>query len=180
MKYKVDGILLVEGSGDSSFLSSFLETEIFITNGYEIPEKTIMFLKQASNKKKIILLTDPDEAGKEIRSKVQKQLSVYDVYVDIKKCNKKGKHGVAECTKDEILEKLKPFLKEKENNESKKKIQSSFLYINDLNNDNFYLFLEKKYSIYKSNIKQIIRMMNILELDEIKVLNEYKEWLNGN
>ena len=45
MKLFFDGIIVVEGKNDASYLSSFVDTIFAITNGYEIPQKEIEFLK---------------------------------------------------------------------------------------------------------------------------------------
>ena len=46
MKLFFDGIIVVEGKNDASYLSSFVDTVFVITNGYEIPQKEIEFLKE--------------------------------------------------------------------------------------------------------------------------------------
>ena len=111
MKYIVDGLLVVEGINDEAFLSSFLDVEIVTTNGYDIPKEEVSYLLEISKLKKIIIFTDPDEAGIKIRERLNKLLpNSINLTIDINKCNKHNKHGVAECTKEEILNVLKPYL----------------------------------------------------------------------
>ena len=108
MKYYFDGIIVVEGRNDVSFLSSFIDSLFVVTNGYDIPIEEIEFLNNPRNKKPIIILTDSDEAGKEIRNRLNKCLNnPINVSVDILKCDKNGKHGVAECDKAEVINVLK-------------------------------------------------------------------------
>ena len=107
MKIFLDGILVVEGKEDTSYLSNYISSEIVTTNGFEIPKEKISYLKD----KKIIVLTDPDEAGLRIRQKLNELLpNSINVEVDIKKCIRNTKNGVAECDIDEVLTKLKPFI----------------------------------------------------------------------
>ena len=102
MKY-FDGVIVVEGKGDVSFLSSFINAEYVILNGYDMPESTIDYLLHLKNRK-IVVLTDPDEAGKTIEKRMKNTGLKYEYkLVDISKCNKHGKHGIAECSKEEIL-----------------------------------------------------------------------------
>lgn len=102
MKY-FDGVIVVEGTGDVSFLSSFINAEYVILNGYDMPKDTIDYLLHIKNRK-IVVLTDPDEAGKTIESRLFKTGLVYEYKkANIEKCNKRGKHGIAECSQDEIL-----------------------------------------------------------------------------
>ena len=62
-KINIDGVLIVEGKDDVSYLSSFINALFFTTNGYDINTKKIAFLKEAAKVNKLIVFTDPDEAG---------------------------------------------------------------------------------------------------------------------
>lgn len=102
MKY-FDGVIVVEGKGDVSFLSSFIESEYVVLNGYDIPEDILDYLLHIKGRK-IVVLTDPDNAGFSIEKRLKNTGLTYDFKkVDPNKCNKHGKHGVAECEKEEIL-----------------------------------------------------------------------------
>lgn len=115
MRY-FNGVIVVEGKGDVSFLSSFIECEYVILNGYDMPSKTIDYLKNIRNRK-ILVLTDPDEAGILIESRIKTTGINYEyIKVDPSKCNKRGKHGVAECEKEEILRVLDRYLQSENSN----------------------------------------------------------------
>ena len=101
MKKIIDGIIVVEGINDVSYLSSLIDATFVSLNGLEI--NNLEFLKKAARNKHVYLLTDSDKEGERIRSKVKEAIpSVIDVIVDPKKCNRKGKHGVFECETAEI------------------------------------------------------------------------------
>ena len=68
-KIKIDGVLIVEGKEDVSYLSSFIDAHFFITNGYDLSKEKIDFLNQSSKVNTLIIFTDPDIAGEEIREK---------------------------------------------------------------------------------------------------------------
>ena len=115
MKMFLNGILVVEGKEDASYLSNYISSEIVVINGYEMSEATINYLKNKS----VILLTDPDEAGKRIRQKLNALLpNAINAEIDISKCVRNDKNGVAECDIDEILTRLKPFEINKSNGET--------------------------------------------------------------
>ena len=123
MKNFLSGILVVEGKEDASYLSNYISSEIVTTNGFEIPNEKISYLKD----KKVILLTDPDEAGKKIRQKLNEILpNSINVEVDIKKCVRNSKNGVAECDINEILTKLKPYIVEQIDTESDIKLSDLY------------------------------------------------------
>ena len=94
------GILVVEGKQDAAYLSNYIASEIVVVNGFEIPESVISYLKNKS----VLLLLDPDDAGHKIRQKLKNLLpDAIDVGIDISKCNRGNKKGVAECEINEIL-----------------------------------------------------------------------------
>lgn len=106
MRMILDGILVVEGKEDASYLSNYIVSEIVVVNGFEIDKDTIEYLSN----KKVIALLDPDDAGKRIRRTLNDLLpNITNVSVDIKKCTRGIKNGVAECEINEILSKLEPF-----------------------------------------------------------------------
>lgn len=111
MKHKVNGIIVVEGKTDVAFLNEFIDAEFVITNGSEIPVKTIDYLKKASQNRDIFVLTDPDSPGKRIRDILDCNIqNLHHCFVSKEHSIKKNKVGVAESTKDEVLNALKNFI----------------------------------------------------------------------
>ena len=74
MKKTINDVLVVEGTGDASYISTFVEALIIATNGYEIPEEELDFLRHLPQGKKAIILTDSDEAGYKIRKVLNDKL----------------------------------------------------------------------------------------------------------
>ena len=111
MKTKIDGIIVVEGKSDVAFLSQFIDAEFVITNGSEISEKTIEYLKNCQQNRNIFVLTDPDSPGKRIRDVLDAEIpNLKHCFVDKEKSIKKHKVGVAESTQEEVLNALKNFI----------------------------------------------------------------------
>lgn len=103
--------LVVEGKEDASYLSNYISSEIVVVNGFELDKNTLSYLKN----KQVILLLDPDEAGLKIREKLNKELpNSSNVEVDISKCDRGKKNGIAECQIEEILSKLREYAIEKD------------------------------------------------------------------
>ena len=91
MKKYLNSILVVEGKEDASYLSNYIDSEIVTVQGYEIPEATINYLKN----KKVIIFTDPDEAGKKIRERLNNSIrDAVNIEIDIKKCTRGSKPSV--------------------------------------------------------------------------------------
>lgn len=178
MKLHINGALVVEGIQDEAYLSSFLDVEIIKTNGYEIPLEEVLYLKELSKIKNIIVLTDSDEAGIKIRERLNNKIpNLINVCVDINKCNKNHKHGVAECEKEEIIKVLQGFI-------IKSPLKTGNLTTNDLFNLNITgskslnlkLLVINKFKLGKCNSKTLLKRLNYRQI----TLEEIKEAINGN
>lgn len=166
MKIYLDGILVVEGKEDASYLSNYISSEIVTINGFEIPKTTISYLKD----KRVIVLTDPDEAGLSIRKKLNALLpDAENVEIDINCCNKGIKKGVAECDIQELLTKLNPFsIQEKK---TKSDISISDLYnLGLMNNKDLRTKVCQKLNMGKCNSKTFYKRLlnNNISLEELR------------
>ena len=112
-KYYLDGVLVVEGKSDVSYLSSFIKTHYFITNGYDISDEKLEFLSRVSERRKVIIMTDNDKAGEDIARRIKTKISKVFVVKSAKIPRKSYKKcGVAETEYDAIIEALKDHLTE--------------------------------------------------------------------
>lgn len=159
MKTCLNRILVVEGKEDAAYLSNFYNSEIVAVNGFEMNSKTIDYLKN----KPLILLLDPDEAGKQIRQKLHSLLNDYvDVEIDISKCNRGSKNGVAECETNEILLKLEPYV-------CSKPVFNAVIQLSDL------------YNLGLSNDKELrMAVCDKLNLGKCNLKTFYKRLVNNN
>ena len=162
--------LVVEGTNDVSYLSSFIGGEIVSVNGLEVKKDTVEYLKELEKVKKIIILTDPDEAGEKIATKIRKELSNYEIVnVDITKCTRSKKNGIAECDKDEILSKLSGFLQEKP-------LKTEQLLLVDIENikGRYHVGNQdicNEFHLGNVNTKTMIKRLNALELSLVEIEN---------
>ena len=159
MKYYFNGIVVVEGKDDVAFLSSFLDAIYVTTRGNVIPKEEMDFIINC-NGVSIIVLTDSDAAGELIRERINKQLiNAINIKLDIDKCNKNNKHGVAESTAEEVINKLNLYLK-------KEKPQSGNITLSDLVNlkcDK--KILAKKLHLGLCNTKTLIKRINFKQIN---------------
>ena len=111
MKTIINGVIVVEGITDVSFLSQFIDAEFITTNGSEIPESTIDYLKKVQEKRDIFVLTDPDTPGKKIRDTLDQYIpNLKHCFISKENSIKKNKVGVAESTKEEVLNALDNYI----------------------------------------------------------------------
>lgn len=172
MKLYLDGILVVEGKEDASYLSNYVSSEIVVVNGYELAEQTLSYLKD----KKIIVMTDPDEAGIQIRKKINEIIpNSINVEVDINKCTRGKKSGIAECEIEEILKKLMLHVPPKIENVQNVKL-ADLQKIGLLNNVELRNYICGKINLGKCNNKQLIKRINSnkIKIENIeKIVKEY-------
>ncbi len=133
-KIKIALPIIVEGRYDKSTLASFVDATIITTGGFSIfnnKEKLALIKKLGENG--IIVLTDSDGGGKQIRSLLSSLLpkdKIFHLYIpQIKGKEKRKTHaskagflGVEGMKKDVILELLSPFENAKKRQKSAKTI----------------------------------------------------------
>lgn len=101
---KIKEVIVVEGKSDYTLLKSFLEADIIITNGSEISESTLELIKKANETRGVIVLTDPDYPGLQIRNKINNYTQgCKNAFVEKSKAIRGKKVGIAETRKEDIL-----------------------------------------------------------------------------
>ena len=174
-KINIDGVLIVEGKDDVSYLSSFVNALFFTTNGYDVSQEKIAFLKEAAKVNKLIIFTDSDDAGEKIRNVLKTQLlGVFEAKCEkIVRKNQK-KFGVAEMEKATIMEALKNFITTTElktNNYHLSTLISLSSNPTEAKNK-----LISKYRLIDGNNKSLENQLNILNINP----QEVEELLSGN
>lgn len=112
---KIKEAVIVEGKYDKLKLSNILDTLIIETNGFQIykDKKRLAFIRQLANERGIIIITDSDHSGFQIRNYISQGISkdkIKHIYIpDIlgkekrkAEASKEGKLGV-EGIDDSIL-----------------------------------------------------------------------------
>ena len=101
---KIKEVIVVEGKSDYTFLKSFLDVEIIITNGSEISKETLDLIKKANEEYGVIILTDPDFPGMKIRNTISQYIgNCKHAFIEKSKAIRGKKVGIAETRKEDIL-----------------------------------------------------------------------------
>lgn len=99
--------IVVEGKDDITNVKKAIDCELIATNGLAFKKDLIEKLKEINKRCGIIIFTDPDFAGKKIRSKIAKEIpDAKHAYLDRKKAIKNGDLGVENASKEDIIEAL--------------------------------------------------------------------------
>ncbi len=104
---KYPALIVVEGKSDKDLIESFLDADIITTNGSEVSRETINYIKEAKKIRDVVVLTDPDSPGKRIRDILNQNVDgLMHAFIPKEKAIKRHKVGVAESSKEVILESL--------------------------------------------------------------------------
>lgn len=120
MKKIIKEVIVVEGKDDISAVKAAVDAEIIQTNGFAIRKKgNIEKLRLAYEKKGLIILTDPDFVGEELRKFIEKEFpNVKHAYISRKAGTKDGDIGVENASPESIIEALEKAKCEVENKEN--------------------------------------------------------------
>jgi ribonuclease M5 len=90
-KLKIQEAIVVEGRDDTAVLKQVTDALIIETHGFGIAKTTWELLEKAYKEKGLIILTDPDFSGEEIRKKIVKNFpESKHAYMPRKKATKKA------------------------------------------------------------------------------------------
>ena len=100
-------VIIVEGRDDESAVKRALECEVIITRGYGISKSTLDLIEQAYYRKGIIIFTDPDHAGEQIRKRLSQRFpKALHAYLPRQEAEKAGDIGIENATSESILRAL--------------------------------------------------------------------------
>ena len=109
MKPKIKEIIVVEGRDDITAVKQAVDAHVIAVHGYSsFKKKTIEKLKQISLTNDIIILTDPDFAGKKIRNLIKIHIpDAKHAFISRKEGTKNNNIGVENADTAAIIEALK-------------------------------------------------------------------------
>ena len=169
-------VIVVEGKTDVQRLQNIIDADYVICNGSAISQETIDLIKELSKVRKVIILTDPDYPGTQIRNKISEQVdNIYHAFVDRSKSRNGKKLGVAECEKEEILKALSSYIHQpSEINHEITMEDFILLGLSGLPNSSLLREkISKKYNLGYGNAKTILKRVNMLHIS----LEQLKETL---
>ena len=105
MKKKIKEVIVVEGKDDISAVKNAVDAEVFQVNGHAVRKnKSIEILKLAYENKGLIILTDPDYAGEEIRKYLCNHFpNAKNAYISRVSGTKDGDIGVENASPKDII-----------------------------------------------------------------------------
>ena len=108
MKPTIKEAIVVEGRDDITAVKAAVDAEIYYTHGYGFGKKLIKTLKEVEKRNGLIIFTDSDYVGSQIREKIAKEIpTAKHAYLSQKVSTKNGDIGVENASPEEILKALK-------------------------------------------------------------------------
>ena len=99
--------IVVEGKDDIANVKRAVDAELVATNGLAFGKDLVEKLKIINERTGIIILTDPDHAGKKIREKIAREIpTAKHAYIDRKLAIKKNDLGVENADPEVIIDAL--------------------------------------------------------------------------
>jgi ribonuclease M5 len=107
-KMEIKEVIVVEGRDDETAVKQAVKAEVIITHGFGIKASTLNRIKKAQETCGVIVLTDPDYIGEQIRSRIEKFVpGVKHAYIKRSLAKKDDNIGVENARAEVIIESLK-------------------------------------------------------------------------
>lgn len=105
---KIQEIIVVEGKDDRSAVCAAVDAEIIETHGYGIQKETWERIQTAAEGPGIIIFTDPDYAGEQIRNRISKRFpQAKHAFLPREEAEKDGDIGIENASAESICEALR-------------------------------------------------------------------------
>lgn len=167
-KLKIKETIIVEGKHDMAKIKSLVDANVLVTNGTHVSKDFIQLAKQLAKLDGIIIFTDPDTPGKQIRNKLIEHLP------DAKHAiltQKQTKVGVEHANDEMILNALehavvwKNHLSSSLTREEFNALGLSGQQESQRKRD----ALSKHYRLPRSNAKQLFKLLNMLQVKKEEI-----------
>jgi len=107
-KIRVKEAIVVEGRDDTNAVMQGVDGITIETHGFGIRKETWELLEKAYREKGLIIFTDPDFSGEEIRKKITARFpESKQAYLTRKEAEKKGDIGIENASAEDIIEAIK-------------------------------------------------------------------------
>ena len=104
---KIDEIIIVEGRDDTAAIRQSVDAVTIETHGYGIRPSTWEVIDKAYESKGVIIFTDPDTAGEQIRKRLAERYpKAKHAFLERSLAEKDGDIGIENATPESIIEAL--------------------------------------------------------------------------
>lgn len=171
---KIKEIIVVEGKSDSAKLKSLMDCETIETGGSSLDRGCLERIVKASRERGVIIFTDPDYPGMQIRQKVSQVVpEAKHAFVPKDVSIAHGKVGIAEAKPSAILAALENVVTFKEDKESL--TWQDFIALNIVGHKAKRLWIYDYFHLGYGNAKTLFKRLNMSGITREMVENALKE-----
>lgn len=176
MKKTVKEVIVVEGKSDTSKLKSLFNCDTIETSGSQISQETLELIKHMNQTRGVIVFTDPDYPGMQIRQKVNQYVGTCkQAFVEKKDAIAHHKVGIAEATPEAIIEALENCCEFDPNIETI--TWNQFLQLDLIGHKDQRLYVYETFHLGYGNAKTLFKRLNMacITFEEVKqCIEEYR------
>lgn len=178
VKKTIKEIIVVEGRSDTSKLKSLFECDTLETSGSRLSPRTLEMIKQMNETRGIIVFTDPDYPGMQIRQKINAYVGpCKQAFVHKKDAIAHHKVGIAEATPEAIVEALECCCDF--NPHSQTISWASFIHLDLIGHKKKRLYVYDYFHLGYGNAKTLFKRLNMACITEEEVKQCIEEYENG-
>lgn len=108
MTMKIQEVIVVEGKNDREKILTCVSADVLITNGLHLSKDSLRLLKTMHQQRGLILFTDPDFPGRQIRERVESYVGpCKHAHIAAKDGREGSKVGIEHASCQVIIESLK-------------------------------------------------------------------------
>lgn len=180
---KIKEIIVVEGRDDTNRVKEAIDCDTFETNGSALTKKKIERLIFLEKTRGLIVLTDPDYAGKRIRGIIEKNIpTAKHAYISNKKAvDSKGKIGIEAASKEDIIAAIKNHYTpmDEVKNDISNEILIELGLVGGTTSKVLREELCERLNIGYTNAKQLLNKLNMYNISKERLLDEMTKISKG-
>lgn len=165
----------MEGKTDSAIIKKLFNAETIETHGLAIDNETLDFIEKAQQSRGVIILTDPDYPGMQIRNKIIERVpNAKHAFVDRKDAIGKKKLGIAEAREEAIIEALENVVTFSNAEDSLS--WNEFISLNIIGNKKRRLQIYDVFHLGYGNAKTLFKRLNLAQITKEDILEKCGEY----
>ena len=174
---KIKEVVVVEGKTDTATLKQLFDVDTIETSGSGINEDILSLIKTAAQTRGVIVLTDPDYPGTQIRNKViQAVPNAKHAFVAKKDAKGVKKLGIAEARHEAIIEALENTVQFSDREDTLS--WQEFLSLDIIGDHEKRDYLYHTYRLGHGNNKALFKRLNMIGVTKSDIEEKLKSYIN--
>ena len=171
---KIKEVIVVEGKTDTAIIKRLFDAETIETHGLGIDDNTLDLIEKTYQTRGVIVLTDPDYPGMQIRNKIMERVpNAKHAFVDKKDAIGQKKLGIAEAREEAIIKALENAITFSDEKETLS--WNEFISLNIIGNKERRLKIYETFHLGYGNAKTLFKRLNMAHITKTDVIEKCGE-----